>query len=86
MVLTCDKCRKSFNLTNKSIKDSYLGAMYTEKYFNCSHCGEKYIVQIDNKRTRDLKRMIDIATKLGSRNIKEIRAEHEVVMRKIMGK
>ena len=51
----CDECKKEFEIEHKT---EYLGAMITETYFKCTHCGEKYIVRLDNNSTRKLERRI----------------------------
>lgn len=56
MKVVCDKCKKEFEVEHKT---EYLGAMITETYFKCTHCSEKYIVILDNCKTRKLKRHIN---------------------------
>lgn len=55
MKALCDECKKEFEIEHKT---EHLGAMITETYFKCSHCGEKYIVRLDNNLTRKLERRI----------------------------
>lgn len=55
MKVLCDECKKEFELEHKT---KYLGAMITETYFKCPHCGEKYIFRLDNNITRKLERKI----------------------------
>lgn len=55
MKVLCDECKKEFELEHKT---EYLGAMITETYFKCPHCGEKYIFRLDNNLTRKLERNI----------------------------
>ncbi|KAI3346251.1 hypothetical protein FDB30_04260 [Clostridium botulinum] len=37
------------------VKEQYLGAMIGETYFECPKCGAKYIICLDNCKTRKLK-------------------------------
>ncbi|MZK53666.1 hypothetical protein [Clostridium beijerinckii] len=55
MKVMCDECYQEFEIEHKT---EYLGAMITETYFKCSHCGEKYIVRLDNNLTRRLQNNI----------------------------
>ena len=52
----CDECLETFYFTHKDIKEEYLGAMLTEVYFKCPHCGRKYVILIEDKQSRDYAR------------------------------
>ena len=52
----CDECLETFYFTHKDIKEEYLGAMLTEVYFKCPHCGRKYVILIGDKQSRDYAR------------------------------
>ena len=41
------------------VKEQYLGAMISETYFECPKCGAKYIICLDNSKTRKLKNNIE---------------------------
>lgn len=41
------------------IYEKYLGAMITETYFKCPKCGKKYIVTLNNCKTRKLEKNIE---------------------------
>lgn len=56
MIVMCGECKKEFETNHKT---KYLCAMITETYFKCTHCGEKYIVTLDNCKTRKLKKHIN---------------------------
>ncbi|MDU5720786.1 MAG: hypothetical protein E6Z74_09835 [Clostridium perfringens] len=70
----CDNpnCKHEFE---PQIKEKYLGAMISETYLECPHCGTKYLIKLDNTFTRKLQRNIE--------NIKEIlKGELPAVMEK----
>ena len=48
----CDECLETFYFTHKDIKEEYLGAMLTETYFKCPHCGRKYVILIEDDELR----------------------------------
>lgn len=55
MKVLCDECKKDFWPQEK---ERYLGAMITEKYIVCPHCGKKHIITLNNGLTRKLERNI----------------------------
>lgn len=55
MKITCDECNKDFAPMEK---ERYLGAMITEKYIICPHCGKKHILTLNNSLTRKLEKSI----------------------------
>jgi predicted RNA-binding Zn-ribbon protein involved in translation (DUF1610 family) len=70
MRVVCDECKKEFEVEHKT---EYLGAMITETYFKCSHCGEKYIVRLDNNLTRKLQKNIrSLKNALASKSLKGV--------------
>lgn len=76
MNVTCDKCQKDFEPKEN---ERYLGAMITEKYIVCPHCGKKHIITLNNSLTRKLeKEIINIKDILKSNKLKnDIRAIFE---------
>lgn len=68
MKVTCDNCQEDFEPKEK---ERYLGAMITEKYIICSHCGKKHIITLNNSLTRRLeKEIINIKGILKSSKLK----------------
>ncbi|WP_143314213.1 hypothetical protein [Clostridium sp. HBUAS56017] len=59
MIIKCDKCKKTFDFNNESIKEKYLGAMITEWYFICPHCGHKYLVSLFDTKSRVMLRQVE---------------------------
>lgn len=57
MKVLCNECKKDFEPNEK---EKYLGAMITEKYIVCPHCGKKTIITLNNSLTRKLERSINI--------------------------
>ena len=80
MKVVCDECKKEFQPQEKEI---YLGAMITEKYIVCPHCGKKHIVTINNSLTRKLeKEIINIKDMLKSNRLKiDVREIFEIQLR-----
>ncbi|MBZ9690880.1 hypothetical protein [Clostridium sp. M14] len=56
MQLKCKKCKSEIPITDDMLKRNYLGAMYSEIYYECPVCNEKYIVAMENTRARKLKK------------------------------
>ena len=50
----CDKCNKPMEI---ELKEEYLGAMLTYRYFECPHCGRKYVVLVEDKKSRNMYRI-----------------------------
>lgn len=55
--VTCDNpnCKHEFE---PKVKEKYLGAMISETYLECPHCGTKYLIKLDNTMTRRLQKNI----------------------------
>ncbi|HAK42872.1 MAG TPA: hypothetical protein DCM59_09450 [Clostridium sp.] len=51
-------CNKEFEPKQDMLKESYLGAMKTQTYFECPYCNKKYVVCINTPKARRL--MMDI--------------------------
>lgn len=67
MNLVCEKCNQEFE---PDVKEGYLGAMITESFFKCPHCGEKYIFRLDNNLTRKLqKNILNLKKALSSKKL-----------------
>lgn len=60
MKVICDNCKREFNMTQDRLKEKYLGAMYTEIYYECPHCNKKHLVCVMNTKCRRLKRKIEM--------------------------
>lgn len=68
MNVICDECKQEFEPNEK---ERYLGAMITEKYITCPHCGKKHIITLNNSLTRKLeKEIINIKDMLKSNKLK----------------
>lgn len=59
MKVICDNCKREFETSRDMLKERYLGAMITEIYYICPKCEKKYLVCLQNIKTRELKRRID---------------------------
>lgn len=98
MKVICDSCNKEFIMTQEMLQEKYLGAMYTEVYYNCPKCGKKYLVCVLNPKCRRLKREIreksvakfnatkDIETVLLDTDIDLLQQELKKEMNRINGK
>lgn len=60
MKVICDNCKREFEMSQDKLKEKYLGAMYTEVYYECPHCNKKHFVCIMNAKCRHLKRKMEI--------------------------
>lgn len=40
MKAICDNCKREFEMSQDKLKEKYLGAMYTEVYYECPHCNK----------------------------------------------
>ncbi len=58
MKIACKVCNKEFEPKQDMLKESYLGAMKTQTYFECPYCNKKYVVCINTPKARRL--MMDI--------------------------
>lgn len=75
MKVICDSCNKEFVMKQEMLREKYLGAMYTEVYYNCPKCDKKYLVCILNAKCRRLKREIkekSLAAYNGTKNINRV--------------
>ncbi|HDK7138930.1 hypothetical protein FDB72_10425 [Clostridium botulinum] len=98
MKVICDNCKREFNMTQDRLKEKYLGAMYTEIYYECPHCNKKHLVCVMNTKCRRLKRKIemkslrkfkdtnDVDKVLDDKDIDNIQKEFKREMNKINGK
>lgn len=66
----CDECLETFYFTHKDIKEEYLGAMLTEVYFKCPHCGRKYVILIEDKQSRDYARQGRLSDRIAYQKMK----------------
>jgi len=58
MNVVCKVCNKEFEPKQDMLKETYLGAMKTQTYFECPYCNKKYVVCINTPKARRL--MTDI--------------------------
>ncbi|AUM96155.1 MULTISPECIES: hypothetical protein [Clostridium] len=98
MKIICDNCKREFVMKQEMLREKYLGAMYTETYYNCPKCGKKYLVCIMNSKCMKLKREIkenslarfnttkDIETVLLDKNIDKLQQELKNEMNRINGR
>ncbi len=98
MKVICDSCNKEFVMKQEMLQEKYLGAMYTEIFYNCPKCRKKYLVCIMNSKCRKLKREIkekslarfnaskDIETVLLDNDIDKIQQELKREINRINGK
>ncbi|APQ74327.1 hypothetical protein RSJ22_12110 [Clostridium botulinum] len=98
MKVICDNCKREFNMTQDRLKEKYLGAMYTEIYYECPHCNKKHLVCVMNTKCRRLKRKIemkslrkfkdtnDVDKVLDDKDIDNIQNELKKEMNRINGK
>ena len=56
MDVTCDGCGKDFD--NSKIRKKKLGAGVEQLYFDCPHCGRRYLICKTNGETRALQKQI----------------------------
>lgn len=63
MKVICDDCKREFEMTQDKLQENYLGAMYTEIYYNCPHCNKKHLVCVMNAKCRILKRTMEAEIK-----------------------
>lgn len=87
MKVTCDTCNGEFEPKQDMLKETYLGAMITETYFNCPICSKKYLVCINTPRARKLMTDFQKCAASGN-NIKaeQLRKELKVEMDRSNGK
>ncbi|MBO0555767.1 hypothetical protein EXQ37_10930 [Clostridium botulinum] len=60
MKVICDNCKREFEMSQDKLKENYLGAMYTEVYYECTHCNKKHLVCVMNAKCRHLKKKMEI--------------------------
>lgn len=77
MNVVCKICNNKFEPKQDMLKESYLGAMITETYFNCPYCNKKYLVCINTPKARNLMKEIKEYTDLED-NIKVNKARKEL--------
>ncbi len=58
MKVVCKVCNKEFEPKQDMLKETYLGAMKTQTYFECPYCGKKYVICVNTPKARRL--MVDI--------------------------
>ncbi|MEG1256891.1 hypothetical protein [Clostridium sp.] len=58
MKIICKKCNRDFEHKQDMLKETCLGAMLTQTYFECPYCNKKYVVCINTPKARRL--MVDI--------------------------
>ncbi|MDU6337086.1 MAG: hypothetical protein E6594_15030 [Clostridium sporogenes] len=63
MKVICDNCKRKFEMSQDKLKEKYLGAMYTEVYYECPHCDKKHLVCVMNGKCRRLKRKMEVEIK-----------------------
>ena len=87
MKVVCKECSKEFEPKQDMLKESYLGAMKTQTYFECPYCNKKYVVCINTPKARRLMTDIKKYTALGN-SIKadEARKELKIEMDKSNGR
>ena len=56
MRVLCDECQEAFEPKEQT---RYLGAMITEKYIVCPHCGKKHIVRRNLNLNADEETIVD---------------------------
>lgn len=87
MKVICKECNKEFITKEDMLKESYLGAMKTEVYFNCTHCEKKYLVCINSQITRRLMRKIKLYESTGDKiKLEDARKKLKTEMDKLNGK
>ncbi|NHL37853.1 hypothetical protein FDE95_14845 [Clostridium botulinum] len=60
MKAICDNCKREFEMSQDKLKEKYLGAMYTEVYYECPKCNKKHLVCVMNSKCRRLKRQMEL--------------------------
>lgn len=63
MKVICDNCKREFEMSQNKLQEKYLGAMYTEIYYNCPHCNKKHLICVMNAKCRVLKRKMEAESK-----------------------
>ncbi|APQ97197.1 hypothetical protein [Clostridium botulinum] len=98
MKVICDNCKREFEMSQDKLKEKYLGAMYTEVYYECPHCNKKHLVCVMNGKCRRLKRQMelrilkkfketnDASTVVADTDIDNIQKKFKKEMDKINGK
>lgn len=98
MKAICDNCKREFEMSQDKLKEKYLGAMYTEVYYECPKCSKKHLVCIMNAKCRVLKRNMEFEIRnkfaitnsidviLQDQKIDNIQKEFKNEMDKINGK
>ncbi|MHB9947486.1 hypothetical protein CF055_00085 [Clostridium botulinum] len=98
MKAICDNCKREFEMSQDKLKEKYLGAMYTEVYYECPHCNKKHLVCVMNSKCRRLKKQMelrilnkfkktnDVDTVVADTDIDNIQKKFKKEMDKINGK
>ncbi|EPS47736.1 hypothetical protein HYH70_15720 [Clostridium botulinum] len=98
MKAICDNCKREFEMSQDKLKEKYLGAMYTEVYYECPHCNKKHLVCVMNGKCRRLKKQMelrilnkfkktnDVDIIIADKEIDNIQKEFKREMDKINGK
>lgn len=68
MEIKCNNCNCIFDSKDIKLSDNYLGAMYTETYYNCPKCNKKYLICIENAETRKTQIEINKYLKKGDKD------------------
>ncbi|EKO1912184.1 hypothetical protein [Clostridium sporogenes] len=63
MKVICDSCKREFEMSQNKLKEKYLGAMYTEVYYECPKCNKKHLVCVMNSKCRALKGKMEVEIK-----------------------
>lgn len=67
MVVTCDKCRKKYEMRIREQVKNIDGMRITQVYFVCPYCHEKYVIVYKNNKidvlNKQIKRMLEEAKK-----------------------
>lgn len=98
MKVICDNCKREFEMSQDKLKETYLGAMYTEVFYTCPNCNKKHLLCVMNTKCRRLKRRIEIKSLrkfkdtndvdkvLADKDIDNIQKEFKTEMDRINGK
>lgn len=58
MIVTCDKCHKEFESLLKEQTKIIDGNEIIKTYLECPHCGEHFVISLDNQSTLAKKKQI----------------------------
>lgn len=71
MKVTCDKCRREFDIILQEKKKLVEQEEITKTYFVCPFCKKEYVVGYDNKETITIKQKIRVALSKNSPVLKK---------------